>query len=74
LINKDFTKGIEIKQGIWSDNTLTPYSSHSLSGKIQSTKLSLIEIAVEANTSRENTKTCIERVLREIFYKVKNVS
>jgi hypothetical protein len=36
-------------------------------------KISLVEIAVEANTSKENAKTCIERVLREIYYKIKNV-
>jgi hypothetical protein len=73
LINKDFIKGLDIKQGICTETSLIPYSLKSLEGVIQQFKMNFVEIAIEAGTSKENAKTCLERIMRELIWKAKNV-
>jgi hypothetical protein len=73
LINKEFAKGTEIKPGIYTDNGLTPYAIQSQSGKIQLSPLNFTEIAQEAQTSKDNSKVALVRILREILLKIKRV-
>jgi hypothetical protein len=73
LIAKDFIRGLDIKQGIATENSVLPYPINNQEGVIPHSTLSFIEIAIEAKTSKETAKICIGRVLREVIWKIKNV-
>ena len=63
---------MSIKSGVSSGNIIVPYSITSQNGKVQIQKLNIAEIAINAQTSKENAKACLQRIFRELLTKVRN--
>mgnify|MGYP000967653363 FL=1 len=73
LVSKDFVKGLELKPGVCIDGSITQLNHAAQNGKIPQVKLNFSEIADIAKVSNDVAKTCIDRTLRELNLRVKNV-
>ncbi|KRX05153.1 hypothetical protein PPERSA_06787 [Pseudocohnilembus persalinus] len=61
LINKEFIKGQQIKQGICTNQGIRPASFFGLTGQIQTQQINYYEIACQVNTSKEVVKYSLQK-------------
>ena len=73
IISKDFIPGKDFKAGIFTEAGITPYPAISQATKMQDAPLNLAEIALEAKTTKDNVKLCLQRVIREMLASFKKV-
>ena len=74
IIGKEFVKGLQIKSGICSDFGIRPYSLTGVISGLGQTKANYTEIGTYANLDKDTARVCIERIIREMAEKVKNVT
>jgi len=67
IISKDFLPGKDFKAGVFTEAGITPYPVLSQANKLQEAPLNLTEIALEAGTTKDNVKLCLQRVIREML-------
>ena len=73
IIAKEFVKGLHIKGGIYSDFGIRPFSLTGVISGLGQAKANYTEIGTYANLDKDTARVCIERIIREMTEKVKNV-
>ncbi|EGR32802.1 hypothetical protein IMG5_070330 [Ichthyophthirius multifiliis] len=66
LVSKDFIKGGDLKQGICTQNIVRPYGANGVNGKIPLSKINFTEVGIYASMEKDQAKTCIERIIRQL--------
>lgn len=75
IVSKEFVKGKIIKSGIGNPQSgLRPYSVFGSNGSIQQTKVNYTEIGHYGNLSKDQTKTALDRIIRQLSDKAKIVT
>lgn len=75
IVSKEFVKGKEIKSGIGNDiSGIRPYSVFGTNGIIQQAKANYSEMGSYAGLSKDDVKVGLDRIVRELSDRAKNVS
>ena len=73
LVSKEFVKGMNIGTGIVSGGSLRPFSMKGAISGIGETKVNFTEIGIYAGVDKDNARVCVERVIKDLSEKTKNV-
>lgn len=71
LISKEFVKGLTIQTGICSGGNLRPFSMKGVISGLPQAKINFTDIGSGIGLDKDNTRICIERVIRELADKAK---
>ena len=74
IIAKEFVKGLPIKSGMYSEFGMRPFSLTGVVSGLGQTKANYTEIGTYGNLDKDTARVCVERIIREMAEKVKNVT
>ncbi|KAL4439089.1 hypothetical protein ABPG74_008864 [Tetrahymena malaccensis] len=72
IVSKEFCNGKDIKSGIYQSGQLRQYQVHGVNGSIPQTKINFTEVSTYCDQNKEETKACVERVIKNVQDSVRN--